>query len=73
MYRIYKVNSEDITVNFSELGFDDIKNLAVDFEESDSLETFLHMLINDINNDLVDNSNQFYYLVDETNGIVLTY
>ena len=68
-YRIYVVDSND---NFDKYtaGYQEIKDSAIDYVDSDSFKSLLELLIGGINCDEFSDQN-WYFLTDESEGIVL--
>lgn len=74
-YRVYIVDADSIDINNvgdgsdEELGYAEIRELAIDYLEADSFEQITKKLVNTLNNTLVDNN--FYFMCDAENEIIL--
>lgn len=74
-YSIYVVSPDSIDLNDvgngedNELGFVEIKDLAIDSKKSNSLMKLLDFLIKELNTTEVNED--FYFLCDEENQIIL--
>jgi len=69
-YAIYIVDPSDVDGDISELGYDEVKNLAVDYYKGDDMEELLRQLVGGLNDDSISDQN-FFYVTDEENGIIL--
>jgi hypothetical protein len=67
MYRLYILDGFDGNSN---LTFDEVKNIAKDYHESDNITDLFKTMVGGINSDTMSDQDWFY-VVDEENGIIL--
>lgn len=66
-YRVYVVDADDIDIHNT--SFHEVKETAHNYYEDENTINLLKYVIKDINEYVA--SNDYYFLVDETNGIIL--
>ena len=69
-YCMYIVDSNEEDFDKSVAGYDEVKNLAINYVESDNLESLLRTLVIGINNEEYSDQN-WYYITDENEGVIL--
>jgi len=69
-YCLYVVDGQDNDFDKSVAGYQDIKECAIDYTESDDLESLLRLLINGLNNEEYSDQN-WYFVTDEVEGIII--
>ena len=76
-YKIFIVDSNDIELedvgsgNDDELGFAEIRDLAIDSFEADELSKCLQFMVGLVNNSVADDN--FYFVCDNEEEIILYY
>lgn len=71
MYTLYMIDANDADVfDYTDAGFQEVKDAAQSSYRADSLEAILRYLVRGLNDERY--SDQWWYFVtDETNGIIL--
>lgn len=67
---MYVVDSNESDFNKSVAGYDEVKNCAIHYTKSDDFESLLKSLVIGLNSDEYSDQN-WYYITDETEGIIL--
>ena len=67
---MYVVDSNEEDFDKSVAGYDEVKNFAIDYTESDDLESLLKILVSGINSGEYSDQN-WYYITDENEGVIL--
>lgn len=69
-YGLYIVDPSDVDGDISQLGYDDIKELATESIKENDFKAILEYLVEGLNYDTISDQN-FFYVTDEENGIIL--
>ena len=67
---MYVVDSNEEDFDKGLAGYDEVKNCAIHYTESDDFESLLRLLVSGINNGVYSDQN-WYYITDENEGIIL--
>lgn len=69
-YRMYVIDSNEENFDKSVAKYNEIKNCAFGYIESNNFESLLRLLINGINNNEYSDQN-WYYITDENEKVIL--
>jgi len=69
-YCMYVVDSNEEDFDKSVAEYDEVKNCAIDYTESDDFESLLRLLVSGINNEEYSDQN-WYYITDENERVIL--
>jgi hypothetical protein len=74
-YRVYVVDADSLDIknvgdgSDEEIGYSEIRDVAIDYMEGDTIEELTKELVSTLNNSCADNN--FYFVCDAENEIIL--